>query len=354
MPKPVVSILINNFNYARYLPQSIESALEQSLPGVEVLVVDDASTDDSRQIIGRYEGRVLPVLQERNGGQGAAINAGFRACTGDIVMLLDADDYLYPQAAERVAAAWVPGQSQLHYRLDLVDAAGRKLDVYPPPEVPFDSGDVVPLLLATGRYETTVTSGTAFARSTLEKILPIPEGTFRISADGYLVTVAPFHGRVGAIEEPLGAYRQHGGNAWATSTTTTSALGQRLRRSLEHDAQKASSLAAAARAFGLKVAPGHELQDPQHLATRLASLRLEPELHPYPTDSRLALAQRGAWRIMGTRLSLPRRLILASWFLAVGLLPASLASRAVSWRLQQASRPSWADRLLKTLRRAVR
>jgi hypothetical protein len=354
MPMPVISILINNFNYARYLPQSIESALAQSYPGVEVLVVDDASSDDSRQVIERYGARVIPVLQERNGGQGAAINAGFRACRGDIVMLLDADDYLYPQAAERVAAAWVPGQAQLHYRLDLVDASGRKLDVYPPPEVPFDSGDVVPLLLATGRYETTVTSGTAFARATLEKILPMPEATFRISADGYLVTAAPFHGRVGAIEEPLGAYRQHGGNAWATSTASASALGERLRRSLLHDAQKTGALAAKAQEFGLKLVPGHQLKDPQHLATRLASLRLDPALHPYPADSRLALALRGAGRVMGARLSLRRRLTLAAWYLAVGLLPRSLASRGVTWRFQQGSRPAWADRLLKALRRAIR
>jgi hypothetical protein len=353
---PLISIVINNFNYARYLPQSIESALSQTHPRIEVVVVDDASSDDSRQVIARYSGRVIPVLQERNGGQGAAINAGFRASRGDIVMLLDADDYLYPHAAERVAAAWVPGQSKVHYRLDLVDAAGAKIDVYPPPEVRLDSGDVVPRLLSTGRYETTVTSGNAFARSALERILPVPEEDFRISADGYLVTLAPFHGPVGTIDEPLGAYRQHGGNAWATGSAVmlSSALGERLRRLLQHDAHKHRALETKARELGLAVSPTAGLRDHQHLETRLSSLRLDPSRHPYPGDSRAALAVRGVGAIAGARTSWRRRAVLAAWFLTAGFLPRPVATRAIAWRLTPASRPPAADRLLKALRRMVR
>src|SRR5262249_54098783 len=89
-PTPHVSIIINKFNYARYVPQSIESALSQTYPHVEVLVVDDVSTDDSRSVIARYAGRVAPVLRDKNGGQGAAVNAGFHASRGDIVFFLDA------------------------------------------------------------------------------------------------------------------------------------------------------------------------------------------------------------------------------------------------------------------------
>jgi hypothetical protein len=355
VPQPLVSIVINNFNYAGYLPQSIESALAQTHPRTEVGVVDDASSDGSREVIARYGGRVVAVLQERNGGQGAAINAGFRASRGDIVMLLDADDYLYPQAAERVAAAWVEGLSKVHYRLDLVGAQGQVTDVYPPPEVRLDSGDVVPRLLRTGRYETTVTSGNAFARAVLEKILPMPEPEFRISADGYLVTVAPFHGPVGVIEEPLGAYRQHGANAWATSTAlvATEALALRFRKSLQHDASRHEALARAAARFGLEAEPEPWLRDHQHLETRLASLRLEAARHPYPRDSRSALALRGAWAARSARTTTWRRLVLAAWFLAAGFTPKPLAVRAISWRLAQASRPAWVDRLLKALRRAL-
>ena len=181
-----MSIVVNNFNYEAFLRQSLESALSQTHPRTEVIVADDASTDGSRDIIRSFGDRIVPVLQERNGGQAAALNAGFAASRGDLVIFLDADDYLYPHAAARVVAAWAPTIGTVQYRLHLVDREGREIEIFPDARNPFDSGDVVPKLLAAGRYRGTVTSGNAFARRTLESILPIPEEQFRISADGYL------------------------------------------------------------------------------------------------------------------------------------------------------------------------
>src|SRR3954454_24795212 len=102
---PLVSIIVSNFNYAAFLRQSVESALVQTHPRTEVIVVDDASTDDSREVIRSFGIRIVPVLQERNGGQAAALNEGFAASHGDLVIFLDADDYLYPTAAARVVSA---------------------------------------------------------------------------------------------------------------------------------------------------------------------------------------------------------------------------------------------------------
>ncbi len=356
MPPPLVSVVVNNFNYARYLRQSVDSALAQRYPRVEVVVVDDASSDGSREVIRSYGSRVVAVLQERNGGQAAAINAGVRASRGDLVMMLDADDYLYPDAAERAVAAFGPGIAKVQYRLDLVDADGAKLDVYPRPEVRFDDGDVVPRLLAMGRYETTVTSGNAFGREVLERILPVPEDEFRISADGYLVSVAPFHGAVRSVEEPLGAYRLHGANAWASGASggVSGALAERLRRSLLHDASRCRAVEARARALGLVPAPHLGMRDPQHLETRIASLRLDPAAHPYPADRRAVLAARGVAASRLARTSGKRRALLAAWFVAVGLLPRALASRAITWRLVHASRPPAVDRVLKAIRRVLR
>ena len=72
MPEPLVSIVVNNFNYARFLPQSIASALAQTHPRTEVIVVDDASTDGSRDVIRSFGERVvsvarLPEVAEENG-----------------------------------------------------------------------------------------------------------------------------------------------------------------------------------------------------------------------------------------------------------------------------------------------
>ena len=70
MPAPLVSIIIDNFNYERYLPQSIDSALAQTYARVEVIVVDDVSTDRSRAVMAAYADRIIRVLQAENRGQG--------------------------------------------------------------------------------------------------------------------------------------------------------------------------------------------------------------------------------------------------------------------------------------------
>ena len=101
----VVSIVVVNYNYGRFLDEAIESALAQTHDRVEVIVVDDGSTDESRALIDRYGDRVVAVLKE-NGGQASALNAGFEDVSGDVVIFLDADDVLEAQTAARAATAF--------------------------------------------------------------------------------------------------------------------------------------------------------------------------------------------------------------------------------------------------------
>jgi len=79
--QPLVSIIINNYNYARFLRDAIDSALNQTYDRTETIVVDDGSTDNSREIIAGYGDRIIPVLKE-NGGQNSAFDAGFAASAG--------------------------------------------------------------------------------------------------------------------------------------------------------------------------------------------------------------------------------------------------------------------------------
>jgi len=353
MEAPLVSIVVVNYNYARFLSRSLDSALAQTHPRTEVVVVDDASTDDSREVVGRYGDRVVAVLQATNGGQGAAFNAGFAACRGDVVLFLDSDDWLYPEAAARVVAACAPGVAKVQFRLDLVDGDGRRVDLFPAPEVSFDDGDVVPRLLSTGRYETTVTSGTAFTRAALAAVLPVPAEDFRISADGYLVTVAPFHGRVASIEVPLGAYVMHGSNHWM-AVAGGAGTGARFRRSVEHDFRRYDALRREASRRGLAAAADLGLRDPLHLTYRIGSLVFDPAGHPVRGDSRRALALRGAWASRSARLPAARRLLLAAWFLAVGVLPRRPAATLVSWRMFPGSRPAGLGRVVRRVRAALR
>ncbi len=349
MAAPLVSILVNNYNYARFLPRSVGSALAQTYPHVEVVVVDDASTDGSQEIIHAFGQRVSPVLKVVNAGHGAAFNSGFAASRGEIVFFLDADDYLYPRAVEIVVREFAPGIAKVQYRLDLVDAAGRIVDSFPAPEVQFDDGDVVPLLLSTGRYEGTVTAGNAFFRQALDAILPMPEERFRQGADGYVCTLAPLFGAVRSVEQRLGAYVQHGAN----HSDFSKQLLPRLRWRLEHDAARHEALRAKAAELGLRAHPEPGLSDAFHLENRIGSLCLDPANHPKPADSRLALALRGMWAVRRARLPRSRRAVIAAWFLCVGMLPRTAAAHVAAWRLEPTSRPAAVNRLASRIRAAT-
>ncbi len=343
---PLVAIIINNYNYGRFLRDAIDSALNQNSPNTEVIVVDDGSTDDSREIISSYGEKIISVLKE-NGGQASALNAGFKASQGEIVIFLDADDYLFPNTVERVVAAWKPTLAKVHYRLQLVDASGNLLDILPGKNIALDSGDILPVLLKTGGYITTPTSGNAFSRSVLSHILPIPEDQFPISADGYLITMIPFYGEIAAVEEPLGVYRQHGNNLWARPRQTV--VAQRLNWSVEQDFQKYEFLVKKATELGHLQPLNLGFKDYFHLRHRIASLRLAPQNHPIPSDVSFVLAYKGFWAVwLHTKFKWTKKLFLSVWFIWVGLLPLFLVKPAISWLLAPESRPKAKAQMLKS------
>src|SRR2546423_7727277 len=90
-----VSVVVPAYNYARYLPQAIDSALGQTHPPLEVIVVDDGSTDDTPRVLDAYGDRIRAVRQA-NQGAGAARNAGIAVARGEYVAFLDSDDLWRP------------------------------------------------------------------------------------------------------------------------------------------------------------------------------------------------------------------------------------------------------------------
>jgi glycosyltransferase involved in cell wall biosynthesis len=210
---PLFSIIINNYNYGRFLGDAIDSALAQRYPNREVIVVDDGSTDNSRQIISRYTGKVVPVLRE-NGGQAAALNTGLMASSGDLILFLDADDLLLPHALESVAPLFVEDSlAKVHWPLEVVDASRRPTgQITPDGDLP--EGDLLPHLARHGPYTHlfSPTSGNAWSRSFLNEVFPIPEAVYQARADSYLCELAPAFGLIGVRHVPLGLYRMHGSN----------------------------------------------------------------------------------------------------------------------------------------------
>lgn len=224
-----VSVVVDNHNYERFLREAIDSALAQEHPDVEVIVVDDGSSDGSREAIAEYGEDVRPLLKEK-GGQASALNAGFRASSGDAVIFLDADDTLLPGAVAEVARLFRdPGVVKVHWPLWEIDDQGRRTgNVRPRGDLL--EGDISGLLRYTPEYLTPPQSGTAWTRSFLEAVLPLPEQGFESGgADTFLAIQAVAFGGLGAAAEPLGEYRLHSASQW-TGRTFDERLELGLRR----------------------------------------------------------------------------------------------------------------------------
>lgn len=216
MDCPLVSVIINNYNYGHFLAEAIDSALHQTYQNVEVIVVDDGSTDHSGAVIASYGDRILAVIKE-NGGQASAFNAGFTVSRGDIICFLDADDIFLSHKVEEIVKARqkYPDAVLYYHRLQIVDARGAR------------RGRPWPLDLWTGSIRQKVeqsggwwprptTSALCFSRKFLEETLPMPEACFKLCADAYLGDLAPFFGRIMGLPQALTLYRQHGGNYFSS------------------------------------------------------------------------------------------------------------------------------------------
>lgn len=223
MGGPLVSILINNYNYGRFLSDAIDSSLNQDYPDIEVIVVDDGSTDSSREIIEGYGNRIIAVLKE-NGGQASAFNSGFEASRGSIVCFLDSDDWFAPEKVSLIVEAFNRNSSSgwlvhnlRHVGNDQQSTSISEFADFTPP--PVSSGDYTELVRS-GKYKTLpwlpATSGICFRRQALEKILPVPLA-LRITADNYLKCAGLMTSPLIAIDDFLTCQRIHGSNAYSNA-----------------------------------------------------------------------------------------------------------------------------------------
>jgi glycosyltransferase involved in cell wall biosynthesis len=342
MPQPFVSIIIDNYNYGQYVGAAIRSALDQTYPDVEVIVVDDGSTDQSASVIRGFGDRITAMFQA-NLGQSEAFRAGWNACRGEIVLFLDSDDALRPDAIETIVARWAPDVSKAQWCLASVDGEGKFLgNVFPnfPPNLTDD--EIRREVLRTALYPCPPTSGNAYARWFLEQVMPFYQ--IRCGADGPLNTVAPLYGRTLTIDRPLGYYRVHGKNDGAQGVLAA----EKFSRFIEMDRMRARYLRqhAARLEYDLEGDPLDRAV--LHLQYRLASLRLVPEKHPVAGETLSGITWRGLCAAATTRDRWSARLFLSAWYLAVAFGPRILAERLVVWRFVPASR---SKRLAKLLRR---
>lgn len=209
------TVFITNYNYGRFLPYAVESALEQTWPHVQVIVVDDGSSDESRLLLETY-GDSITTLFKPNGGQASSVNAGFPLISGDAVLFLDSDDMLDPAAIEKSIGFFTdPEVVKVSWPLAVVDGNG-----HPTGEIRFTRLSVGnfrknALKVGPASHHAPSCSGNIWRKSFLNQVMPVPEEDCKNIVDAYLFTFSPFFGDFRGWEEPLTFYRVHGTNITA-------------------------------------------------------------------------------------------------------------------------------------------
>jgi glycosyltransferase involved in cell wall biosynthesis len=206
-----VTVLIDSYNYGRFIEEAIESVLTQDFPPeqFEILVVDDGSTDDTAERIRKF-GTRIQYLYKPNGGQASAFNLGLQAAKGEIIGMLDADDYWLPGKLRRIVQEFEkhPDAGMVYHRLQEFNMqSGQRKD---------SSFTAISGFVARNRkdllcYNLYPTSSLAFRRRCIEPLLPIPEG-LTIQADSHLSGLIIFLAPIVAIGESLAVYRVHEAN----------------------------------------------------------------------------------------------------------------------------------------------
>lgn len=207
----MVSVLINNYNYANYLADAIESVIHQTYSDWELIIVDDGSKDCSAEIIEsyvqKYPQKIYGIVKE-NGGQASAINAGFALAKGSIIAFLDSDDYWFPEKLEEIVKA----HEKHDYVVNSFQSNG--------PEVSRCNqlyADKSSYLLKKYGYQvlaSTPTSSISIKKSILDKFFPIPEEAYKISADAYIDLFTLYFCSYYYIDKALTFYRFHDSNGY--------------------------------------------------------------------------------------------------------------------------------------------
>jgi hypothetical protein len=274
-----LSVIIPNFNYGRYVGSAIGSALALDWPDVEVIVVDDGSTDDSRSIINAFASEITAIFQE-NSGPRVACNTGFAASTGDVVIFLDSDDILRPQIAREIAARWNPALSKVQMQMQRIDSDGQPFGrVFPEYWRIPTAEQVRHWMITTTSYPTPPGSGNAYARSFLERLFPLDDQCGD-ATDSACLAAAPFLGDVLTIPKPLVLYRQHSSNRSSVSADPRR-LPDQIQRALQrHRFAHAVSAHPATESLAPIFRSRHLLQ------MRVAERRVCRGDPPLPSDSR--------------------------------------------------------------------
>jgi glycosyltransferase involved in cell wall biosynthesis len=321
------SIVIINYNYARFLQQAIESALNQTYRDKEIIIIDDGSTDNSAEVIKSYGNLVIAVFKN-NAGQSSCYARGLAVSSGDLVLYLDADDFLHPRCLSEVVDNWKQGCVKAHFYLDVVDESGARMDAVVPSGRLGNGTEPLKMMRLFGAYCSSPASGNIYSRDFLGKILPTENDsefrqfeTIQFGADSVPILTAPFFGTIVAIPQILGSYRRHANaSGGVTSTFQAETSLEKLEKEHQRDLIRDRAWRSAARQTAIP-----KLPEPSRLKRRLCYLRLSGRGLD-PADNRLNLFAKGVFSsIWWDGYSCTQKIAICGWFVGVAILPLKIA-----------------------------
>lgn len=288
--RPRFSIVIDNFNNGRFIQQAIDSCLNQSFPAHEIIIVDDGSTDHSRELLADYTGLPgITIILQENQGQEAALQKGFDHCTGDWILGLDSDDFYMPDCLKMLSAVVHDDLTLVYFRAKTVDAKGQASGtLVPPGKLHCDGSSIEPWIINGRHHSFPPQSFNCYPAKLIRNLRIYPHEFLSMkkgfSSDRYLQLQAVLQGNVKPIDHVLGAYRllESGDN---TKKRTNLAL---LRQSLlRHDLVTSH---IRQQLLDLQIQPHPLFQlDHNYWYYRMLSLVTDPPGHTHPQDTRLAL-----------------------------------------------------------------
>ena len=210
MKRAQVSVIIPTYNYAKYVGEAIDSALSQTYPDIEVIVVDDGSSDGSRDVIDGYGDRLKKIYFQQNQGVSAARNAGVAISDGELVAFLDADDVWLPEKTAKQVVRFATDRSLglVHVGVEDIDAEGNVIGT----KMDGLEGEVADEMLM---FERSVIlgggSGIMIPRAVFDDVGGF-DTKLSTSADWDMFYRIANRYKVGFVAEPLLRYRYHGSN----------------------------------------------------------------------------------------------------------------------------------------------
>lgn len=217
---PLLSVAVTNFNYATFLPRALDSILTQSFADFELIVIDNASTDNSCEVLRQYadiDPRIRLVLHDENQGALASLREACDVARGTYAVYVDADDWVLTPTAFEDQVAFLkanPGASFVFSRLTMIGSDAQKVHV----SKPYRSDTVLPgeqALEALLGFNLNI-SGLMFRLKAYRQTGGWPSENLSV-ADQQLAARLAEVGDVGYIDREMYAFRLHSGNLHANS-----------------------------------------------------------------------------------------------------------------------------------------